>query len=84
MSLGGGKFTTNCDADSRKAIIDTLRSGNIATIIAAGNSGYTDAMGAPACISSAISVGSTTEQDVVSGFSNVASFMTIFGPACAQ
>ena len=31
MSLGGGKSTTNCDTDSRKPIIDNLRSVGIAT-----------------------------------------------------
>jgi subtilisin family serine protease len=61
MSLGGGFHTTNCDTDSRKAAIDNLRSAGIATVIASGNDGYTNAIGAPACISSSISVGATTE-----------------------
>ncbi|MCK4693836.1 MAG: S8 family serine peptidase, partial [Anaerolineales bacterium] len=61
MSLGGGEYFSNCDGDSRKNIIDTLRSVGIATVIASGNSYYRDAMGAPACISSAISVGSTND-----------------------
>jgi subtilisin family serine protease len=63
MSLGGGRYFSQatCDATNAaiKAIIDTLRSVNIPTIIASGNDGFIDSMDAPACISSAISVGAT-------------------------
>lgn len=71
MSLGGGSSTGTCDSDSRKAIIDLLRSAGIATVASSGNSGFRNAMGAPGCISTAISVGSTTKSDVFSSFSNV-------------
>jgi subtilisin family serine protease len=86
MSLGSGKYTSPCDGDPRKPIIDQLRAAGIVTVIAAGNSYYSDALGAPACISSAISVGSTgdgsggAEVDVVSYFSNSASFLTLLAP----
>jgi hypothetical protein len=70
MSLSSERHTVACDADPRKAIIDQLRSVDIATVVSAGNNGWSDAVGAPACVSSAISVGSTTKQDAVSGFSN--------------
>ncbi|HEY7288443.1 MAG TPA: S8 family serine peptidase [Vicinamibacterales bacterium] len=80
MSLGGGSFTSPCDTDAAKPIIDTLRSMGIATVVAAGNSGGTAELSTPACISSAISVGSTDKSDVVSSFSNVASFMSLFAP----
>jgi subtilisin family serine protease len=82
MSLGGGQYFSACDASqsSRKAAIDNLRSVNIATVISSGNSGYKTAIGAPACISTAISVGSTTDSDVVSSFSNVASFLSLLAP----
>ena len=63
MSLGAGQYfnQSTCDASnaSIKAIIDTLRSVNIPTITASGNDGYTSSMAAPACLSSAISVGAT-------------------------
>ena len=65
MSLGGGQYTSTsqCDSDnpSLKAIIDNLRGTDIATVIASGNSYYKNAMGAPACISSAVSVGATCD-----------------------
>ena len=80
MSLGGGRFFSNCDTDVRKPIIDNLRSAGIATVISSGNSGFTDSLGAPACISSAVSVGSTTKSDTLSSFSNSASFLSLLAP----
>jgi subtilisin len=84
LSLGSGRFTdqASCDAAnaSTKAAIDQLRSVGIATVVAAGNNGFFDALSAPACISSAISVGSTTKSDLISGFSNAASFMSLVAP----
>ena len=81
MSLGGSTpYTAPCDGDARKPIIDTLRSANIATVIASGNSGFTNGVSDPACISSAISVASTTDADAVSYFSNVGALLTFFAP----
>jgi subtilase family protein len=80
MSLGGGKHTSSCDGDSRKAVIDNLRSVGIATVISSGNSSFNDAVGAPACISSAITVGSTTKNDVVAATSNSSSQVELLAP----
>jgi subtilisin len=80
ISIGGGRFFSNCDTDSRKAIIDNLRTAGIATVIASGNNGFTDSMNAPGCISSAVSVGSTTKSDTLSSFSNSASFLSLLAP----
>ena len=88
MSLGAGQYSSNCDTGqvSRKTIIDNLRSLGIATVIASGNNGYTGAISSPACISSAISVGSTddggsgTTLDGVSGFSNGSALLTLLAP----
>ena len=80
LSLGGDAFTSPCDSDPTKPIIDNLRSVGIATVVAAGNNGYTNALSAPGCISSAISVGATTKGDVVASFSNTASFLSLFAP----
>ena len=82
VSLGGGKFTSPCDSTQAagKAIIDNLRSVGIATVASSGNEGFSDALVAPACISSAVSVGSTTKSDVVSSFSNSASFLSLLAP----
>ncbi len=80
LSLGGGLSTTPCDGDPTKPIIDNLRSAGIATVIAAGNNGSTNAVSAPGCISSAISVGATTKSDVVASYSNLASFVSLLAP----
>ena len=80
MSLGGGEYFSPCDSDARKAIIDNLRSVGIATVISSGNNGYTDATGAPGCISTAVTVGATTKSDVVATYSNSASFVDVLAP----
>jgi subtilisin family serine protease len=80
LSIGGGTFTAPCDGDPTKSIIDNLRSVGIATVVAGGNNGLTNALSAPGCISSAISVGATTKADAVASYSNVASFLTLFAP----
>jgi subtilisin len=80
MSLGGNKSAVACDIDLRKPPIDQLRSLGIATVIASGNDGFTDGIGFPACISSAVSVGSTTKSDNVSVFSNSAPILDLLAP----
>jgi subtilisin len=80
MSLGGGYEDENCDNDARKYYIDNLRSVGIATVISSGNNGFKNAMGSPACISSAVSVGATTKGDEVAGYSNIAPFISLLAP----
>jgi subtilisin family serine protease len=84
MSLGGARFgdEESCDADEgfRKAAIDNLRSVGIATVVASGNSSSRNSISTPACISSAISVGATTDADAIAGFSNVADFLDLLAP----
>ena len=81
MSLGGGQYSTWCDSDSRKAAIDNLRSAGIATAIATGNDGYCSYIGAPACISTSVSVGSSTDVDAESYFNNWhATMQRLFAP----
>ena len=82
MSLGGGQFTSTCDANSpaQTTIITNLRNAGIATVIASGNGFLNGAVSAPSCISSAIAVGSSTKTDVVSDFSNHAPIMKLLAP----
>jgi hypothetical protein len=80
MSLGGNLFTSPCNSEPYKPIIDNLRAIGVATVIASGNSGIPFAISSPGCISSAVSVGSTSKDDVVSYFSNVASFLSLLAP----
>jgi subtilisin len=80
MSLAGGAFAAPCDDQPYKPIIDNLRSIGVATVVASGNNGSTSNLSAPACVSSSISVGSTDKNDVVSWFSNAASFLSLLAP----
>ena len=81
MSLGGGRYYDYCDDHPQQPAIDNLRAAGIATVIAAGNAGFSDSIGSPACISTAISVGSTTKWDTVSeDFSNSFAFLKLLAP----
>ncbi len=84
MSLGGQTFGTQLECDqvnaAEKAAIDNLRSRGIAVVIAAGNDGAPEAISEPACISSAISVGATDDQDNVAPFSNSVPSLSLLAP----
>ncbi len=87
MSLGGSPQGTECNSDSRRAIIEQLLGAGIATVVASGNNSLPNAISRPACISAAVSVGSTldggvggTPVDTVSDFSNSASFLDLLAP----
>ncbi len=80
MSLGGGNIPGTCDSDPRKTVIDQLKAANVATVISSGNSYYTNAVGAPGCISTAVTVGSTTKSDVISPFSNSSPVVDLLAP----
>lgn len=71
---------TACDADTRKAAIDDLLAAGIATVIAAGNSGHPNGVGAPGCISTAVTVGATDDADAVADFSNRGGLLDLFAP----
>lgn len=72
----------NCDAGygPLKTAIDSLKAKGIATVIAAGNDGYNSGINAPACISSAISVGASSDADVKWVSSNEGSSLDIYAP----
>ncbi|UHD14495.1 S8 family serine peptidase [Thiocapsa bogorovii] len=80
LSLGGGGYTNACDSDPTKPVIDKLHAAGIATVIASGNNSYINAISAPGCISTAVTVGSTTKSDAVSSFSNSAAFLDLLAP----
>ncbi len=84
LSLGGGYYASQFECDQANGfllrLVDDLRGAGIATIIASGNDGYIDALAAPGCLSSAVSVGSVTKQSQVSSFSNSADFLDLLAP----
>lgn len=82
LSFGSVSSPSRCDdaIPRYKLLIDNLKDAGIATVIASGNDGFKDRISFPACISSAVSVGSTTESDDLSPFSNSASFLSLLAP----
>jgi len=80
MSLGGGLFTAACDDQPYKPIIDNLRAIGVASVVASGNDGATNAIAAPACVSTAVGVGATTKADSLAYYSNIASFLPLLAP----
>jgi subtilisin family serine protease len=88
LSLGGGSFQLACDAQvpTVTAQVNALRAQGIATVVAAGNNGQNGAggsparMASPACISTAVSVGATTNAGAIASFSNLTAATTIVAP----
>jgi subtilisin family serine protease len=82
MSLGdSSNNTVDCDdADPLTDVVNDLREANIATVIASGNASSRNGVSAPGCISSAITVSSTTKADAVSSFSNMGSLVDVLAP----
>ncbi|UUY05407.1 S8 family serine peptidase [Svornostia abyssi] len=72
--------TDTCDTDPLKTEIDTLVSMGIPTVIASGNAGETDRVYYPACISTAVTVGSASTADAVSNFSNATQRVDLLAP----
>lgn len=83
LSLGGGSFASPCDGDARKAVIDALLTKGVATVISAGNNGFTNGVGVPGCISSAVTVGATGDDDTVASYSNRGTLLDVFAPGSA-
>lgn len=87
LSLGGGIYTDEGQCDSENAamrlVMANLRASGVAPVVASGNEGLINAMSSPACVSSAVSVGSVTKQIQVSSFSNSASFLELLAPGSA-
>lgn len=82
LSLGRGSYANSCDYVSTafKAAIDRLKTSNIATIAASGNDSSATGISFPGCISSAISVGSTTKSDAIASYSNSAGILDLLAP----
>ena len=86
LSLGGQTSAVPCRNDPRAGIIRSLRTANIATVIASGNESEGARIAAPACVPEAVSVGSTGDgsggstTDEVSTFTNSATFLSLLAP----
>lgn len=84
MSLGGSQYSDQATCDGAnsalKSTIDLLKSAGIATVVASGNNGYTNALTAPGCISSAVAVGATTKSDTIASYSNSSAMVDLLAP----
>jgi len=81
LSLGGGKMTTNCATGSTQAYIHQLLIVGIATIVAAGNDSFDDAVSVPACAPDAVAVASLDDTTAArSPWSNLSTKVALFAP----
>ncbi|RVX39276.1 subtilisin family serine protease [Nonomuraea polychroma] len=85
MSLGTAtKHTTYCDNDEDFGAlapeVGALLRAGVTTVIAAGNEGYDDGVASPGCLSQALTVGATDNQDAVAGFGNRGNLLDLFAP----
>ena len=88
MSFGGALYKGVCDAASpaAKAAMDNLGAAGIASVVASANNSSSTEIAFPACISSAVSVGSTdgigdgTTREAVSDFSNSSPLLDLLAP----
>lgn len=82
LSLGGGRYTRACDGEPIKDAVDALRDQGVATVIASGNDGYDGAVSYPGCVSTAITVGASTDggPEEVAYFSNSSPLVDLLAP----
>ncbi|MEV4804121.1 S8 family serine peptidase [Nonomuraea sp. NPDC049421] len=88
LSLGGGTpYSEACDGDPTAAGVkpefDALVNLGVAPVVAAGNSGFANAVASPACISTAIAVGATDDGDRLASFTNRGPLLDLFAPGVA-
>ncbi len=84
LSLGGGRRIKDCGAGSMQAYIHQLRTVGIATIVAAGNDAYDDAVAMPACVPDAVAVASMDDLTAArSPSSNMSAKVALFAPGTA-
>jgi len=78
----GRATETQCDGfrPSMTAVIDSLRSVGIATVIITGNGGRTNLVSFPGCISAAVSVANSTKSDGIASDSDISSATDVIAP----
>jgi subtilisin family serine protease len=81
MSLGGNSYSSTCDSEYPDivALIDAAEDAGISVTVATGNDGYTDKIGFPSCVSSAIPVSSVSKSDVFAPSANRNSLVKLLG-----
>jgi subtilisin len=84
LSAGAWSSEAECDADAANSAVklaaDQLAAAGIISVASSGNAGYTNAIGAPACISSVVSVGAVAKSGAVWSQSNSAPMLNFLAP----
>jgi subtilisin family serine protease len=84
MSVADGIYFDACGDHVLAEAVRNLTSHGIAVVAAAGNDGWTGATGAPACVPSAVAVGSADDPgDQLSSFGNVSPVVRLVAPGHA-
>jgi alpha-tubulin suppressor-like RCC1 family protein/subtilisin family serine protease len=83
------RFASSCDTDDAAqqamfAAVQALRDVGIATITAAGNSGWNDGISSPACLSNTIGVGAIDDATGArASFSNLSNLIALYAPGAS-
>lgn len=82
LSLGSGKWTGDCDAQSPYTdVVNRLTAKGIAVVVAAGNDGFAGAVTEPACVSSAITVSAVRKDGAIdAGYANTSPVVDLVAP----
>ena len=86
MSLGGGQFSSACGGSNvshYRPIVQQLTNAGIAVIASAGNNGFDNAIGFPACVPEVIAIGNTDNSDRRNRSSNWGSLVDLAAPGTA-
>jgi len=73
-------YQNNCDSDLTASAVNNAYSQNIFVSVATGNSGWTDGISNPGCVSNAFPVSSVTSSDAISSFSNRGNLLKLMAP----
>ncbi|MFI6499609.1 S8 family peptidase [Nonomuraea typhae] len=76
----GAVQTAACDTDNRKAAVDRLLNAGIAAVMIAGNEADDPGVRAPGCISTAVTVGNSTDNDAIANSSGRGPLLDLFAP----
>jgi subtilisin family serine protease len=82
MSLGSGSFAGPCGGNQFAFLVAVMQlvADGTAVVASSGNSGSKSGIGSPACVQGVISVGRTSDNDVVHASSQSASFLSLLAP----
>lgn len=80
LSLASDATSTGCDDSILAAAVDTLWKSNVATVVAAGNTGRQGELSIPACIRSTVSVGAIDTTGAYWPVSNASADLDFFAP----